>query len=181
MVKIAINLLPSEFTKEQLKDARFYRIQAAGVGMILVLIFLSSLTVALGILQSQRLKQAEARLDSSSQKVISFQDKQVALMALKNRLVAIDKYVGVPSLQAELLSLINTLLPPSVAINALVIDRSGEVALSVVIPDSTTLDYTVTTLTDKDKSKNKISKVSIESLDRSRDGIYRLNFKIKPK
>lgn len=181
MAKIAINLLPVEFTKKQLKDAKFYKLQAFGVGMILVLIFLASLTVALRILQSQRLKQAEARLDNTSQKVISFQDKQVALMALKNRLVAIGKYIGAPSLQAELLDLINTLLPPSVAINALAINRSGEIALSVVFPDSTTLDYVMATLMNKGKNKNKISAVSIESLVRGRDGIYRLNFKVKPK
>lgn len=181
MAQISINLLPAQFTKERLKDIKFYKIQAIGVGLILLTIFFSSLVVALRILQSQRIKQVEGNLATAQQKVGLFKDKQVALMALKNRLAYIDQYMGTSSVQAGLLNLLNAILPPTLAVNSLVIDRSGEVALSAIIQDSSTLDQIITDLTNKDKNQNKISKVSIDSLNRSRDGVYRVNLKIKPK
>ncbi len=149
--------------------------------MILFLIFLSSLTVALKILQTQRLKQTENQLNDATQRVVSYKDRQVTLTALKNRLTAIDKYIGVTSLQAGLLNLINTILPSSAAVSALVIDRSGEIVLSATVSSSSDLDQIINSLTDKDKNHGKISQVSIESLNRSRDGAFRVNLKIKPK
>ncbi len=61
MFKIEINLLPLECRVEENKKARFYKIQAIGVVIILLLIFLSSITVALGVLQSQNLSQRGQR------------------------------------------------------------------------------------------------------------------------
>lgn len=181
MAKILINLLPVEFTKEQSKDAKFYKLQTIGVVMILLVIFLSSFTVALGVLQSQRLKLAEKRLDSMQERIVTFQDKQVSLMALKNRLTAINQYIGVSSLQAGMFNLVNTILPPSVSISSLSISKLGEITISAQAPDSITVNQMIIDLTDKEKNKEKISKVSLESLNRGRDGVYRLNLKIKPK
>ena len=52
-MKIAINLLPIEFTEQEVKRAKFIKIQTIGVFVILLMVFLSSLSVALVILQSQ--------------------------------------------------------------------------------------------------------------------------------
>lgn len=181
MVKIAINLLPAEFTKERVKNVRFYKIQILGIGLILVVVFLSSFTVALRILQSQRVKQAEGQLNEAQQKVTSYKSKEATLMALKNRLKAIDQYYGVPSLQVSMFNLLNTLLPSSIKVNSLSVGKTGDISFSAVVQNSVLLDEMITDLTDKDKNQGKIESVFIDSLNRSRDGVYRVDFKIKPK
>ena len=53
MAKVTINLLPLEFREQDLNNAKFYKVQIIGVAVVLLIIFLSSLTVALRILQSK--------------------------------------------------------------------------------------------------------------------------------
>src|SRR5437588_594087 len=101
MERISINLLPVEFTQEQVKNAKFYKIQARGIVIILIMIFLASLTIALRILQSHNIQQVQAQVDETSQKVSNLKDKEVALAVLKNRLATIGQYLGVPSKQAS--------------------------------------------------------------------------------
>lgn len=181
MVKIAINLLPPEITRERVKNARFYKIQTLGIGLVLTVVFLSSFAIALGILQSQWVKQAESQMNGALQKVMVYKDKEATLMALKDRLKAINQYREVPSLQVSMFNLLYTLLPPSVVVNNLSVGKTGDISLSAVVQSSALLDEMIADLTDKDKNQGKIESVSIGSLNRSRDGVYRVDFKIKTK
>lgn len=179
MPKIAINLLPEEFISSRIKEMKFYKLQTFGVAVTLFLVFLSSLTVALRILQHQRIDQVQKQLETAQQKVLSFKDIEVTLMVLKNRLTDIDKYIGTASLQSELYNLVNAILPSSVSISSLVIDRSGQITISAVIPDSSSLDTVTTNLLDK--SNSGLTQVSIDSLSRGRNGAFRINLNIKSK
>lgn len=179
MAKITINLLPEEFLIQRLKDSKFVKIQTIGVGMILLVVFFSSLTIALRLLQAQRIKQAEEEFNNAKQNVVSFQDRQVSLVALKDRLTGIQKHLGVLSLQAELFNLMNDLIPASVPVNGFNIDQSGNISFSAVFQDSLALEQVITNFTSKDKNRNKVKEVSIESLSRGRDGVFRVSFKIK--
>ena len=62
MGKLSINLLPVEFTAEEVKRAKFYKIQTLGVGIILFMIFLASITVSLRILQSHNINLVQAKM-----------------------------------------------------------------------------------------------------------------------
>lgn len=179
MAKITINLLPGEFLLERLKDAKFAKIQAIGVGMILLVVFLSSMTVALRVLQSQRIKQAEDELNTAKQNVASLQDRQVFLVALKDRLTSIQEHLGVLSPQAELFIFMSGIIPESVSISGFNIDQAGNVSFSAVFPDISMLEQVVADLTNRDKNQNKVKEVSIENLNRGRDGLFRASFKIK--
>lgn len=181
MEKISINLLPIEFTQQQVKKAKFYKIQALGVSIILFMVFLASLTVALRILQSHNIQKVEAQVSQQEERITTFKDRQASLLILKNRLTAISQYLGVSSPQAGIYKLVNELLPPSVSISSISVNRNGEVLVSALVPDPLTLDEAVSNLTSKDKNQNKISQVSIDSLTRGKDGIYRIGFKVKPK
>lgn len=181
MVKVAINLLPAEFTQERVKSAKFYKIQALGIGLILVVVFLSSFTVALGMLQSRRVEEAKDQLGGAEQRVTLYKNKEVTLMALKNRLKVIDQYSGASSLQVSMFNLLNAILPQSLAVNNLSISRTGEISISAVAQSSALLDEIISDFTNKNKNQGKVESVSIESLSRSRDGVYRVDFKIKPK
>ena len=180
MAKISINLLPPEIIARELKEANFYKIQFVGVAVVLMMVFLASLTVALRILQSRNITEAEAKLTQTEQRVTDLKNTQASLFLLKNRLTVIDKYFGVPSKQSSLYQLINKLMPPSVVVNTIDVGKSGEVVLQAVVPDSASLDDLMNNLTVKDYNEGKISQVSVDSLNRGRDGYYRISFKIKP-
>lgn len=180
MAKLSINLLPPEIMAQELKKAKFYKIQFVGIAVVLVLVFLASLTVALRILQNQSIAVIRATLVEGEQKVSDLKDTQVSLFLLKNRLNVIDKYFGMSSAQSSMYKLLDKIIPASVLINAISIDRTGGVSFLATAPDATILDNLIETLTTKETNEGKISKVSMESLSRGRDGFYRVSFKIKP-
>jgi len=169
MTRISINLLPKEFTEQQVKSSKFYQIQAVGVVIILVLIFLSSLTIALRILQSNNLKTVQVQVTAAEERISGLKGREASLLILKNRLNAIDKYLGVPSKQASILRQITEQLPSTFVITSMSVSRLGEVSILGLVPDSAILDQ-ITSLT--------TYQVSIESLNRSRDGVYRIGLKI---
>lgn len=180
MNKISINLLPEEFTAEQVKKAKFYKVQATGVVLILVMFFLASITVSLRILQSHNISQARAQVGSSEQKVLDLKDRQVQLILLKDRLVQIDKFQG-PSKQTTLYNLTTSLLPPSLSVSSISVDKSGGVTIIGVSSSAQTLDDLVLKLTQKETNEDKIQSVSVDTLSRGREGVYRVSLKITPK
>lgn len=181
MTKISINLLPPEIITEQSKNTNFYKIQFFGVAIILILIFLTSLTLALQILQNRNLVTAQAKLLESEQKVAGLKKTQVSLFILKNRLAVISQYLGVASKQASVYKLINKLIPSSVVISSISVDRGGTIVLLALIPDRESLDQTLNNLTDKERNEDQFNQVAVEALNRSKDGVYRISMKIKPK
>ena len=67
--RISINLLPPEFLAEDIKRIKFVKIQTIGIGIVLVMIFLASLTVSLRILQSYNIAQIQNKLGQIEEKV----------------------------------------------------------------------------------------------------------------
>lgn len=181
MTRISINLLPTEIIAEESKNTNFYKIQFFGVAIILVLIFLTSLTLALQILQNRNLVTAQAKLLESEQKVAGLKKTQVSLFILKNRLTVISQYLGVASKQSSIYRLINKLIPPSAVISAISVDKGGTVVILALMPDRDSLDQTLNNLTDKERNENQFDQVSVDSLNRGKDGVYRISLKIKPK
>lgn len=181
MTRISINLLPTEIIAEESKNTNFYKIQFFGVAIILVLIFLTSLTLALQILQNRNLVTAQAKLLESEQKVAGLKKTQVSLFILKNRLTVISQYLGVASKQSSIYRLINKLIPPSAVISAISVDKGGTVVILALMPDRESIDQTLNNLTDKERNENQFDQVSVDSLNRGKDGVYRISLKIKPK
>lgn len=177
--RISINLLPPEFLAEELKRTKFIRVQTIGVGIILVMIFLASLTVALRILQSYSISQIRSKLDQVEEKVLSLKNRQASMVLLKNRLVTIDKYLGETSIQNNMYTLLDKLIPESVIVTSLSVDKGGNTTIIAGVSDSTTLDNLMSNLTLSDINEGKIKRVDIESLNRGRDGFYRLSFKVE--
>lgn len=179
--KITIDLLPVEFKAEDLKRAKFYKVQAIGVVIIMLTAFIASSIVALRILQTQQILQTQVLLAENEQRVTDLKSAQGYLLLLKNRLTAINQYLGVPSKQAQMYVLIEKLLPPVVAISTISVDKNGEVLVLATSADSGSLDNFINNLLSKETNEDKVKEVSLENLNRSKDGIYRLSFKIKPK
>lgn len=177
-MKISINLLPPETIAEDLKKAKFYKIQSIGVAIILVLVFLTSLTLALQVLQSRNINMVQAQVTQSEQRINALKDTQASLVILKDRLNVIDKYLGVSSKQAALYKLMDKIIPSSIIISAMTVDKNGTVSLMALVQDSYSLDRLIGDMMDKETNEGKISQLGIETLSRGRDGLYRISFKI---
>lgn len=179
-MKIAINLLPIEFTQAEVKRAKFIKIQTIGVAAILLMVFLSSLSVTLRILQSQNIKSVQTQVSASEQKISNLKDKQISLLLIKNRLAVINQYLGNSSKQTAMFILLERLIPSSISINSAIIGKSGDISILALIPDSLTLDNMINNLTDKTQNEGQIRQVSIDSVSRGKDGVYRVSLNIKP-
>lgn len=179
-MKIAINLLPIEFTEAEVKRAKFIKIQTIGVAVILVMVFLSSLSVSLRILQSQSIKSVQTQVSATEQKISGLKDRQVSLLLIKNRLAVINQYLGNSSKQVAMFILLDKLLPPSISINSTTVDKDGGILILALIPDSLALDNLMNNLTDKTKNESQIKEVALDSISRGKDGVYRVSLKIKP-
>lgn len=175
-----INLLPLTYKRLQQQNSKFYKIQTVSIILLLSLVFLTSVTIALRFLQSQQIKAAESSLQESSSRVTAFKSKEAALLILKNRLATIDSISAQPSKQRALYNLVNELVPPSLTISFVSVDSSGNMAVSLIAPNFTALDQLLSLLSSKEKNEGRIAKVSLESLSRSRDGLYRASLKVVP-
>lgn len=181
MQNIAINLLPAEYRAEELKKAKLYKVQALAVAVVLVTAFLASATVALRILQSQKIIQVQSKAEEAEKKVSDFKTSQGYLLLLKNRLNTITLYLGNSSKQAQMYVLMEKLLTPSISVSTISVDKSGNVLILATSVDRSALDLLINNLLSKEISEDKIKEVSVESLNRGKDGVYRLSFKVKPK
>lgn len=180
MAKISINLLPSEIMARELKEAKFYKLQFAGIAIVLVMVFLASLTLALRILQNQSLAAIQATVAEEGQRVSDLKETQASLLLLKNRLNVINQYLGIPSAQSTMYELLEKLIPFSISVNALSIDKGKGVTILATAPDSFALDDLVNNLTNQETNEGKISQISVEALNRGRAGFYRVSFKFVP-
>lgn len=178
-MKISINLLPAETIAEEAKRSKFYKIQFIGVAVILILIFLTSLTLALQILQNNNIASAQAKVAESEGKVVSLKNTQVSLFILKNRLNTIGAHFGVPSKQSAMYEIIDELTPLSVSVSTVSVDKTGTVTLLASTSDRESLDEFISNLINKETNKNLISEVAIDTLNRSKDGYFRISLRIK--
>lgn len=176
--KLSINLLPVEFTQTQFERSKFYKVQTFGVALVILITFLASLVVALRIIQSQNVNIVQNKLAKAQEKVSELKVKESNLVLLKDRVLAATQILGTPSKQLFIYNLVNNLAPPSLSINSMAVDGSANVTISAVTTDSASLDKFFSELLDKDKNQGKVSQLVIDSMSRSRDGIYRVNFKI---
>lgn len=179
MAQISINLLPIEFTQEEVKRAKFFKVQTAGVAVILFMTFLTSLTIALRILQSQNIRQVQAQVTSAEGRVGEFKDTQASLLLLKNRLGAISQFLDNPSKQSEIYNLVSSLLPPAISLASVSVDPDGGVSLVALAYDIVSLENFISGLNSAETNQGKVSEVSVEGLSRNRDGIYRVTLQIK--
>lgn len=180
-MKIAINLLPIELKVEQIKKAKFYKIQTIGIVAIMFVVFMASLTVALSILQNHNMAQIQKKITASEQKVSELKSTQASLLLLKNRLTTINQYFEIPSRQSQLYKLLTDSLPGSVSINSVSISKDDNIIVLAYAGNIKDVDSLITNLTSKDKNQDKVSKLSLESISRATDGSYNLSFNIKAK
>ncbi len=179
MEKVDINLLPTEVSEQQIKQSKFNRVQSISIGILLLLILVTSMTVALRVIQSNNLKKMQNNVTNLEEKISSFKDKEAAVVVLKNRVNAIKELLNVPHKQTSMFNLITDQFAPGVSASSVTVDRGGNVTISLTTTNSGALEQELNLLT-SDEYFKKIAKIDVESLAGSREGSYRVNLKIFP-
>lgn len=175
---LKINLLPAEFLASQREFQKFRKIQLISIFVLMLLVFLSSLTIGLRVFQTQRVSAAQAVLDDNSSKVSLQKPKEVQLSVLKDRLSILRKLIANPSHQLEIFNIVNTLLPSQLIVNSVSVDAAGNIQLSMLATDISLLQNFIDKLMSKELNEGKIGGVEVASLVRSREAVYRVDLKV---
>lgn len=180
MQMLSINLLPGEYLSEQLKRAKFSRIQFISISILLAFFFIASLTSAFSIMEKQKINLLNQKALEVEEGIKEVSKKEVSLVTLKNRLEQIMKYTSSGSKQAELFAYFKKILPAGVSLNSLSIDKTGEITTSIILSDVQMVDEIVKVFTPgEDNSKIKIKEISVDGLRRNAEGVYGVNLKLK--
>lgn len=175
---ISVNLLPKLEAEVLARQKKFRKIQLFGTTVVVILFFLVSITFALAFIQNFRLKKSEANLKHAKEQVEQFKSKEISLLVLKDRLKEIDRLQSKPSKQALLYKLLNNIVPASIRINVINIDRNSNGDLISTAQDVKAVDLFLNDLLDKQKNEDLIKSLSLDNFSRNRDGIYRIALKL---
>ena len=175
---LKINLLPAEFLAAQKEAQKFRKIQFISVSVLVLLVFLASLTIGLRVLQTQRVNAAQISLDGSSAKVSAQKQKEAQLVILKDRLTSLRKLITNPSKQLETFNIVSILMPSQVVVNSISVDPNGNITLSLITADISALQSFIDKLMSKEINEGKISKIEISSIVRSREAVYKVDLKV---
>lgn len=177
MNKISINLLPAELTVNKKEQAKFKLVQKLGGAVVIILIFLATVVVSLRIFQTGQINKVKSDIIFQEGEVGSLKSKETALAVLKNRVTLINEIVKSSADQPGLFNEVNSMVPAGVVISAFTIDPQGNVLMAVTAADRLNLSALLDNLTQS--SETSFKKVTVENLNRSRDGEYRANFSIQ--
>lgn len=178
MAKLSINLLPVEYTQVYASTERFRKIQSTGIGILVLLIFLSTLTFVLNWLQNSNILQANTNLQAKERQVSQFKSQEESLVLLKDRLNTLQKISTTPSRSNAMYNLIATLMPASLIPTLIVTDTVGNISLTLITSNSTDVDNFVSDLVNPQRNNSLVEKVEVDNLSRGKDGVYRINLKI---
>lgn len=173
-----INLLPAEYAQVYAAEERFRKIQQLGIGILALLIFFSSATFTLSLLQTSNILQAQTKLQAAEGAIDQFKPQEESLVLLKDRLNNLQKLSTGPSQSSAMYSLISSVLASSITPTLIVTDTSGNLSLSLMALSSNGIDNLITALVDPQKNHGLVSKVELENLSRAKDGVYRADLKI---
>lgn len=178
--KITINLIPQELRVAQKKEDGLKKLQLFGTMFILLLIFLSSLSYALRILQSQSIDKAQRSVEGVESQISKLQIREQSVLTLKDRVVNISRISALPSKQRIVYNLVKSLTPAGVTISTIAVERDGTAAISIAASDNGLIDNFTNSLLSPEKNGGKISRVEIDNLSRGSDKFYRASMKVIP-
>lgn len=175
---ISINLLPAPEIAVVNREKKFKKVQLFAMIVVIILFFLTSVTFALSITQSARLKKSEASFNLAKDSVEKFKQKEIQLLVLKDRLQEIDRLKSQKSKQAQMYGLITQLIPQQIFLNNININANLNTNLNLASADIQAIDLFLYDLLDKQKNEELVKSVAVESLSRGKDGFYRVSFNV---
>lgn len=181
MDKLKINLIPPEIREKAKKEAKRSVLARISVGLLGLLILLTSGLLALIIFQNVTLQNLTREIDQERSKIVALKDKEVAVFFLKNRLNSINKFSSSNTKQGQNYDLINSLFPTGADLTSVQIDKTDKILLTGETTSAQNLDLLFDNLTDPKMNEGKIASVLVDSLSRTPNGIIRFNLSINMK
>ncbi len=181
MDKLKINLIPPEIKEKAKKDAKRSVINRASIGLLGVLILVTSGVLLVSIYQSVTLQGLNTGIEQEKAEVTALKEKEAVVFFLKNRIDSINKFGLTQYTQTELFSMITGLFPEGVNLISLQIDKSDKVLIQAETKVTNALDVFFNRLTDPTTNDDKISSVSVDSLSKSQNGIIRFSLTLNLK
>lgn len=179
MKGISLNLLPTETTVLQRRTLKASRIKLLSVVFLLLMFFLTSLTVTFRILQIQTINKLQVSVKASEEEISNLRDRESTLVLLKDRLDQIEKIKALPSKQKDMYMLVVGKLF-STNVSSVSLDSLGNLTLSTTASNTENLTNLLALLNNEENFE-KIAEIKVDSLSRSRDGVYRMSLKVTAK
>ncbi|OGE20463.1 hypothetical protein A3E45_01650 [Candidatus Daviesbacteria bacterium RIFCSPHIGHO2_12_FULL_43_11] len=178
---ISINLLPQDIILQRKQSSKLVLVNRISVGVLVTLVFFTSATGALRIMQNSELKEAENGLAYATERVTGLKSTEDKTFILKERLGLITTLVDGDQKRKEIFNLVVFLTPPDMQISEALVDKNGQLTASFSSPSLSAVQTLISNLSDKEKNSGLVAKVNLEGLSLGKDSTYRFNLKISPK
>lgn len=176
---ISINLLPKQEAEIVEKQRKFKKVQIVGTMIIGLLLVLVSTAFGLVIFQNSRLKQSENNLSQAKKAVEQSKTKEVSILVLKDRIKEIQRLKSEPAKPALVLEMVYKLVPQSVTLSIISIDKNSHANLVLTSSDTEAVDNLLSDLLDQQKNEDLVKSVTLDNFSRGKEGTYRVALKLK--
>lgn len=178
MNTVSINLLPEELLNKEKIQSKKTTVTRVSIGLLMVMMLATSSILLIRILQNRSVQIVNKGLEDARARVESLKEQESLIYYLKQRLISIQSLESQESTHAKSYNLITGLTPEFTKISELSFDKSGDISVSIIAPDTNNLNSFLDNLTDPRQNQGKITKVRIDSLSRSINGQYKADLTI---
>lgn len=175
MDKLRINLIPPEIKERAKRDLRRSTISRISVGLLGILILLTSIILAIVIFQGARLGALSSEIEQEKSKIGSLKDKEAVMHLLKNRIDTINQFTQNKYKQGEVYDLMTSLFSPGITLSSMRIDKGSKVTVTGDTGSTASLQNFFDNLTDPKINEGKVSGVNVESLSKNPKGSIRFD------
>lgn len=178
--KFTINLLPPDVIMMDKQSAKLTWANKFSVSALLVLVALTSATFGIRFFQNSAINSDNQGIVLAQNQIGDLKSKEAAAVFLSKRLNSIQSLLG-DNKKGDMFVSISALTPPDTQISIISVEKSGSMIISASAPTVASIESFLITLQDKNKTTDLVSKIDLENLTKSRDGLYRYDLKISPK
>lgn len=179
--KMSINLLPQEILAERRQGSKLSILNKLSIGLLVLMVFLSSSTVALKLSQNKQLQTTQDNLVHAQTAANSLQPRAVQVASLKQRLGTVQSLEGKDAKIKAIFNLIAALTPADIRVADLNVDANGQMTMAATTQSLSSFGTLIAALKDKGKTSGLIAKVELDGLSIGRDSTYRFGLKIAQK
>lgn len=175
MPSITINLLPGEvkvLEKDLRKRSFLFKIS---IGILVGMIGFTSLILVLRLFQNRSVEHLNQQLQASQVKVAAYKNQEGLLVYLKQRLDTIRSLNQQGSTPVQPYNLVTALVPSSMDILLLNIDKPNTVIISTEAVDTGTIEQYFNNLLSTRTNQGKVSKIQIDSLSKGLGSMYKID------
>lgn len=177
---ISVNLLPKDVILRRKQNSRLTLITKISTSLLLMLIFFTSATIAIRMVQRNDLQSAQQNLVHAEDKVKSFSLKEEQAIALKNKLDIIQSIMGGDTKRKEIFNTVVHLTPSDIQITDAIVDSSGAMTVSLKGSSISSIETLFSNLGKKESGLD-LSQLNLDGISLGKDSVYTFALKIVPK